>query len=786
MSTTDHNPWESKPESQKETTFKGSARQNILDIDFRRVISVWPWMLIFGLAGLALGYLYIRYSVNVYRVSTSINIKQDQEISLTQALFASSRDPFNDQVAFIKSPVLARAVIDSLKLQYQSVSRGRVKDKNMYGIISWEVLNDKEVPLNDNLFFKITPDDKGFKLNADSSKQDCQWGVPFMLGNHRIVIYKLREVTSKNDIECYSVGEWPLAFGICSNVVITAGKESNIIEVSYADVSSERAVDILSELKTCYDNSIKEDKIKTYVQAIKFIDERLDPLGKELDSVERALAVYKSKKGFVQQDANGPIYLQETQLYDQKVNEVQLQKAILEAIEEYIKNPSTKPENLSMVGLTDQYLQTILMEFEKTLDERRKLARSMQENNPDLKLLDRHLADLKKNIEIQVANYKRNLNITEQSTKQNYDRAISRLKGTPSDEKALLEQFRQQNIKQTLFLLLLQKKEEAAIAKASVTSNSKLLKPALGPGVLVGASKPKVFAISFIIGLLIPLFFTIARELLNRKIISKRQLQQMLTAPVIAELEEAKLKEDEIFAVGPKDRSMIGEQIRTLRTNVGFYIPKKSCTYVLITSSMSGEGKSFLSGNLARSYSLQGKRVALLEFDMRRPKLSRRLNVKTKDGLSSMLAGKATPQSIAVRVPGEENEHFDFYPAGILPPNPQELMLGENMPKLKEYLDKNYDVVVIDSPPYGIVADAQIIEPWCDITLMVVRFELTIRDQVHEIQEWYEQGHFPRMAVVFNGLRNTGYYGYKYGYYYYKRRYGYAYYNAPDADAEKS
>lgn len=784
MNNIDHNPWEAQPEGLRENVQKVVAKKNILDINPLRILSVWPWMIVCALVGLGLGYLYLRYSVNVYKVSTSINIKQDQEVSLGQALFASTRDPFYDQIAFIKSPVLASKMIDSLKLRYQAVAKGRVKDKNMYGVIQWQVLNEADFPDNDRISFTLQPNKEGFTYSVDSIKsRPGNWGVPFSLGPRRIVVYKIREVTASGDIQCFSVGKWPLAFSISSGVNITSTKESNIIEISYTDISSERAVDILNGLVAMYNVILRKEKTLTYEQAINFIEDRLKPLSRELDSIERALAIYKSKRGFVKEDANGPIYLEKSQAYDEKISEVQLQKSIIEAIEAYIKNPNTKAENISLVGINDEYLQTILMQFQKTREERNRMALTATENNPDLKLLDKHLSDLRKNIEVQLSNFKRNLEITEANNKQNYQKAVSMLTGTPSDEKALLEQFRQQNIKQSLFLLLLQKKEEASIAKASVTVNTKELKPALAPGVPVGASRGKVFSIALIIGLLIPLLFTIARELLNRKIISKKQLQQMLTPPIIGELEEAKMEGDEVFAVDLKGRSMIGEQIRSLRTNIGFYIPKKNCTYILITSSMSGEGKSFLSANLARSYSIQGKRVALLEFDMRRPKLAKRFGIKTKEGLSSMLAGKIPVDKIAVPLM-ESSEHFHFYPAGILPPNPQELMAGEHMQKLKDYLDKNYDVVVLDSPPYGIVADAQILEPWSDITIMVVRFGLTIADQVHEIQDWYEKGHFPRMAIVFNGLRDSGYYGYKYGYYYYKRRYGYSYYAKTEPSEE--
>jgi capsular exopolysaccharide synthesis family protein len=232
-----------------------------------------------------------------------------------------------------------------------------------------------------------------------------------------------------------------------------------------------------------------------------------------------------------------------------------------------------------------------------------------------------------------------------------------------------------------------------------------------------------------------------------------------------------------------KDRSIFGEQIRALRTNMRYYAKEGEPFYMMLTSSMSGEGKSFISANLAASFSLQGKRVALVEFDLRRPKLSKRFNQKGKTGISTVLIGKDEPKDIAVRV--YEDGIVDLFPTGPIPPNPSELMSNERMKLLKDYLDANYDVIVMDTPPNGIVADAQLINSWVNVVLVITRFQMTLREQVREIEDWNYSGLFKPMAVVFNGVRVKGYYGYKYGYYYTKRRYGTGYYTIPEQEGGK-
>jgi capsular exopolysaccharide synthesis family protein len=183
--------------------------------------------------------------------------------------------------------------------------------------------------------------------------------------------------------------------------------------------------------------------------------------------------------------------------------------------------------------------------------------------------------------------------------------------------------------------------------------------------------------------------------------------------------------------------------------------------------------------NIAKSYSLQGKKVALLEFDLRRPKISKAIGIEdNKTGLTTLLTGKRKPEEIKVTIVDDEKEKFDLFPSGSVPPNPQELISNKYMDDLKAYLDANYDIVVLDSPPYGIVADAQILGKWADLTLIVTRFNQTIKEQVMEIDEWKSSGIFNSVSIIFNGVKNSGYFGYKYGYYYYKRKYGYGYYSS--------
>jgi capsular exopolysaccharide synthesis family protein len=785
----DHNVWENKTVViDRDNVQPGKLRTNSLDIDFRRLLSVWPFILLFGLLGYAVGSIYMRYANTIYSVNTSISIQQKDEVSIGQVLFGNQRDPFNDKIAYLKSPALSAIIVDSLGLQYKAEAQGRFKNKSFYSIINWKIINSvrgKEVP---EINFSIMPNENGFHFISGDLEGNAQWNIPFKIKDNEVLVEKLEEFTSQSPIYCYNVNRLSEAFAVSRGIDITTTKESNIIAIKYSDVSSDRAIAILNNLIHLGDRVMVEDKSQAFSQAIVFIEQRMEPLRRELDSIENSLASFKASRGLVGTSANTDMYLQKMQDYDKELTQMNILEATIKSVEEFIKNPNLKDADLSFVGVDNPSLQGMLLQYQQMRQQRDKLALTAQETNPTLLLVDQNLADLRSNMEKQLNNYKTNLRIAQATYQGKISSANAYLKNAPINEKELIDKTRFQNIKEQLYLTLLQKREEAAISKASVTANTKVLYPPVKINSTLKPSKTKILSAAVLVGLIIPIIFAFLKEVVNNRIISKKQLQSMTNIPVIAELEQAENPQNQPFIIEGNQRSMFGEQIRSLRTNINFYISAvKRTNYILITSSVSGEGKSFLSMNLAKSYSLQGKKVALLEFDLRRPKLSRALAVNNDkaSGISSVLIGKSEPGSIVHHIENDGKKVLDLFPAGAIPPNPQELISGEYTAKLKKYLDDHYDIVIIDTPPFGIVADAQILGEWADVTLIITRFQQTVREQVLEINEWHDRRLFKSMALVFNGVKNSGYFGNKYGYYYYKRKYGYNYYSSAGSDKKE-
>ncbi len=765
----ENNPWDTNQEIEyvaghAPAVPKKSA--SAFDIQYRRILSVWPWIIPAGLLFLAAAWFYLRYQDDVYRVSASI-VLQDPAMNVGNAY--SNRDPINDNIARLRSPTLMKRVVDTMGLQYNAKVKGNIKDRLLYDEVQWKVLNRSQDKLS-TIMFEVETTNTGFQWTAGNQKSNALWNVPFTINGVEIVVTKKQQTVSGRFI-CYETDAWGEAFSLTSSLSVTSSKISNVVELGFVDIQRQRAVDIINTLIQIYNYSLLTDKRKSQEQALRFISERLDPLARQVDSIEDVLARFKAEKGIILDGG----YLGRVMGFNDQLAQYKLKESILKSSESFLVDPQTKPNQLALPGIDDNATQQIISGLLALTAERQKLSLALTEANPKLQLLDKQIAELKENLVVQLNNYKRINEITKGFTNQMKSEAESKFVLTPFEEKRLNEIIRFQQIKLKQFLDLLQKKEDAGIALASVAVETFVIRPALVPGSPIGPARSRIMLSAFFIGIWLPFVVVLIMEFLNNKIISRNQLQQMLTPPILAELELLQSAK-EILHIKRKDRSIFGEQVRSLRAALRYYAKENKPFYVLITSSMSGEGKSFLSANLAASFSLQGKRVALLEFDLRRPKLSKRFGYNEKVGISTVLIGKSELADSVFRI--QEEGHLDLFPAGPIPPNPSELLSSEYMNDLKTYLDQNYDVIIMDTPPNGIVADAQLLQGWSDITLLVTRFRLTVREQVKEIEEWYQAGMFKPMGIIFNGVSIKGYYGNKYGYYYAKRKYGYKYYSS--------
>jgi len=770
MDKQDQNPWESYPNLKNTTELvEKNTSKKVLDVQYRRVLSVWPYMIVAAIVCAILASIYLRYQIDIFELSTSIVVEEDQEVSIGKALF-STRDPLNNQVAILKSPALSRRVVDSMGLNYHAKADGRFLDKDLYETYSWKII-EKDSSNTSLLSFDVFPKGQNFTWVSGNKKGSGIFGYPFRINGYNVFLKKVRKPSS-NNFTCYETNPESEAFGLASSLKVSSSSNSNVISISIQDYVPKRAIDVFKNLVENYSDQMLKEKTQSLRQTAAFIQQKVTQISAELDSLE-AISGGNLGKGNTKE---GSLYLAKLQEYNAQLKQIELQKNGLSFIEEMLSNQNNADQKWSMTGLSDNYLQSLAGQYMQLNIERERLSTTVTAQNPKLITIDNKIEDMRTRMSSQLRNYRQKIDQEENKFRQKLrETNIEVETETALDEKALIEKIRIENIK-TSYLDLLQRREDANIALASVAVKCSVITPARIPSKPLSPLRQEIMLGAFFIGLWIPLIFTFVREILNKKIISKFQLQQMLSVPVLAELEQVESKSGSLLEVGGKERSIFGEQIRNLRANLAFYTKPDKPFVIMLTSNMSGEGKSFISANLARSFALQGKRVALLEFDLRRPKLSSRFGFKPVKGLTHYLIGNAEYDELPQTIAGDEK--FQFFASGPIPPNPSELMSSPKMDELFENLYKNFDVIVVDTPPYGIVADAQLITNKVDITLVVTRFQYTITDQVIEIENWHTSGIFPKIAVIFNGIRSKGYYGYKYGYYAYKRKYGYQYYHS--------
>jgi tyrosine-protein kinase Etk/Wzc len=770
------NPWEpSSSESALQSTVVQpvAPRKNtkVWDIHYRRILSVWPWMIPSGLLFLLSVWIWLRYQVDQFQVSASMIVSEQAQIanSALSSNYVSNRDPINDNIARMRSPNLLKQLVDTLGLNYHAIRKGKFKHSDLYGKIEWRVLNNPSASLS----FEVFPRPLGFQWKSGSESGIGQWGKSFRIREFEILLKK--KSTTVGSFTCYTSDSWNDALNMSGSIFVTPSKVSNVVQLTTTDTDPQRAADIINTLIQVYNKSILSGKRSSQEQGLQFIEDRLGLLAGQLDSIESVLAQFKADKGIIL----GGSYLAKTLGIQDQLDQFRLNDSIFQEAERIFKNPAKSETQASLPGINEGNLQSLITTYLTLLNQKEQLLQTFTPGHPKVQQLDQQIRAARTRLDEEVEHFKNVNQIRQNYLRESKSTSKQLYQLTPWEEKHLNEITRYQGIKLNQFLTMLQRKEDYALSLASISVETFIVRPALVPTLPIGMNHSQILLIAFFSGIWLPFLIVIIAEFLNNKIISRNQLQQMLTAPVIAELDQVAGSEKEILQVKRKDRSIFGEQIRSLRAGLRYYAPPDRSFYILLTSSMSGEGKSFISANLAASFALQGKRVALLELDLRRPKLSKRFAVSQQEGLSSFLIGKIEVSDLAIRVSDEM--HLDLFPAGAVPPNPSELLSSDKMLELKDYLDTNYDVVVIDTPPNGIVADAQLLQSWSHISLIITRFRMTVREQIKDIEDWYHAGLFKPMAVILNGVSIQGYYGNRYGYYYAKRKYGYKYYAASES-----
>lgn len=762
--------------SKENESVKISARDFIM-----RYLRYLPLIVISISIALIIAYAYLRYTTPLYSARATLLIKTDKSSpkmgeEFSEVYFSGGRGNLTSEIEVLRSLSLAKRVAASLVLQKKSYVKGNIKTTLNYpaGPLSLQVINLAS-PSQAATFDVNIVNDHEFTLGQAREKKYV-FGQPFQYAGGTFSINKndslFKETQYKEQILTLESLE-SAAFGVLAGLGVAPTKDqSNILSISYLSPDPVLAKDIINQLMNEYSKLNVEDKNQTASRTISFINERLNLITRELGDVEKDLQKYKQENNVINLSSQSELFLNNQSEIDKQISELEVKQRITTYLQEYIGDQKNEHEIVpTSLGIDDQTLAELISQynqFQLKLDAQLKTTTA---SNVTVKVLEGQVEKLRSDLLENLKNLKTSQDMQLNSLKQKNQQYNSKINSVPIKEKELLEITRQQGIKQSLYLFLLQKREETAISLAATVSNSQIVDGAIASGAPVKPSPGSIKFMAIFLGLVIPIGIIYVKELLNDKVGSRPDITRITDAPIFGEIGHSQDKE--VLMVRKNKRDVVSEQFRMVRTNIQYMISNTSKPVILVTSTFSGEGKSFVSINTGAVMALAGKKTVVLEFDIRKPKIATNLNLSRAKGISNFLVSDIPVSSLPQQVPGVDNLYI--VACGPIPPNPSEILLNEKMNELFAYLKQTFDVVIIDTAPVGLVSDAYTLGKYADSTLYIVRMGYTLKKQLHFIEELYSKNKLPKIGLLVNDIKaSSHYYGYgNYGGYGYGYGYGY-------------
>ena len=747
---------------------------------------------------------YLNHTVSVYESKAKVKIIDDSKNSIILpnspiALFGKNKVNLDNEIEVLKSYRLLEQVCKSLNLNNQYYNVGYLNNieiwKNRPFTINW--LNASAGMDDKSISFEIEMANKGYRVvnssSGSSSKihpfNSVQYinGIPFTLSLQ--VGTNLNNINNRRFLIVHaSIASVALNLSNSLNIS-NSNKNSDILILSLVGSNRDKSEVILNEIIRQFDIDGLNDRRLVSQRTINFVNERFKSLESQLDSVETKKANYKRTEGltFINEDAISATKGKVDATND--VFQVETQIALSKVLEQSVKSDKNMGLMPANIGITNNGINQSISEYNSVVLERERNGISGGANNPLIKALNNKLANLKINIAESINAYQQELAVS--LSKNDYIKKSSteKFSAIPINDKVLRGIERQQTIKETLYLLLLQKREEAAINVAIASSSIKIVDYALTGSSPVAPKRGTYYLAAIFIGLMIPFLILYIGFLLDDKLHTKEDILKLTRNKII--LSEVPHINAENRLTGLNDRSILGESFRILRTNLSYIFPlrnEKIAQTIMITSTIKGEGKTFTALNLSISFSIMNKKVLLIGADMRNPQLHNYLNIKkNQHGLQDYLYDVSVDWHNTVNKNYLDNLDLDIILSGAIPPNPAELLSNGRLEKLMSEAKKEYDFIIIDTPPTLLVTDTLVISHLVDTTLYVVRADYTPKKILEFSVNLSDKGKLRNMAYVINnvGANYKGYssYGYNYKYNY---AYGYGYGYDSDSGTQKS
>lgn len=766
--------------------------------DFRKLWSIvvlnWYWLVFSTLFCVALAYVYLRYQHPVYRTSTKILVKDDkgtnrgrssQELTLDQLGLVSNSNGFDNELEILSSTAVATRAVKALKLYVLYTMQGRVGKAELYKTSPILVdLEDSRLDLlkrpvfiditkkgEDGIHVEIELDTKGEEkeiIRRDLNEFPCN--VSTRVGK---IMFSRNPGFEMSDRKLEVTIVPPVLMGRSYAKNLQAqptSKMTTVAVLTLQDTQVERALDYLTQLVESYNEDANEDKNEVANKTEEFIKGRIDVIQSELNATESDIEAYKRGNALVNLPTDASQALTQTTEFQKKQVDIQTQMSLVKSLIDYVQNPgnymSLIPAN---IGITNQATNEMVKQYNDLVLQRNRLIRSASENNPRVIQVTDELQTMWDAVGKHLNSIYSDLQIQKNSADQQYNRFAGRVSSTPTQERDMNNMGRQQEIKAGLYLMLLQKREENYISLASTANKARVIDMPQADPRPVSPKKSIIMLAALMFGLFAPLAWFYLRDMLRFRIEGRSDLESLTKLSILADipLTDELAKGERAIVVKENTNDMMEESFRGLRTNMRFVLgagEKVICT----TSAMPGEGKTFVATNLAMSLALLGKRVLIMGLDIRKPRLVQLFGLpQSKNGMTNYLAGSTADFNLleAQIIHGVVNQNLDVLPAGVIPPNPGELITRDLLDKGVEHLKTIYDYIIIDTPPVGLVSDTFELGRLVDVTFFVVRSEKTTKADIEGINRIAAEGKLPKVNLVLNGVDlNKRKYGFYYGY----------------------
>lgn len=745
----------------------------------------WPWFLVAILFTVSIGIFYIRNTVPQYMATTTFLIRGAEGGGsksgdlIESALSGKGTINLNNEMRLIKSGKLMERTVAKNGFNISYYIKGRILNSEVYNAIPFSLIAKQITDSNSVYRLHITKIYimGGSFLYGSEKKQKSysfHWNVPFAISGQTFVLAPKR-VIGNEEVE-YIVNWLPPrveAQKQSQNLTVSpVDTRSSLLQLSLKTENVEKGKDVLNALLNEFNLSDIEDRNKIYESTVQFIDDRLSAISNELKGVEGNLESYQGSNQLIDIKAQTSQSLGNTEVGAKNVTDIAVKQGLADMILEYFNNPGNINKLVpSSIDLGDATLNLIVGQYNELQIKKQRETPMVAPNSTVMQDINSQLATLRASILETLDNIKKNLQFRETNMRQQNSQTKSFLSSVPHNERVMQEIKRKQSVTEGLYLYLLQKREEMAISSTgSNVIHYKQIDPAGGYGP-VEPNTTNIILYSALLGLILAAASVYLKDnILNDKINSREDITRKISIPLIGQISHISRKKKQVISV--LGRSLAGEEFRAIRTQLSFLLKNKTEKVILVTSSLSNEGKSFTSLNLAAVCAIPGKKVALLEFDIRNPSIASGLQLESFQGLTDFLSGDVNALSEIAHTVGEIPT-LHIYPSGSITFNPADLLLSENIIRLFQNLKKDYDYIIIDTPPVGLVSDAYLLNPYCEIVLYIVRQKVTQKSRLEIINDIRKSGNLKNIHLILNDVETKGdknYYAYGDGYGYKKNK----------------